>query len=140
MFNGVPLTAWKPDIAGDCILGEDERSNWTAVRQIEQGWVSAFMGLEIDAREPDAIPSAVVMDGQVTELLVTAKADRFGNELRSQRPVAVSARDIIDPFFGQKEFSAEQAHTSICFSDTDGNHRAVLVSITREEMSVQPII
>jgi len=125
-------------VAGDCVVGEYERSNGL-LRDAKQGWVRPLVGGEVWAGETDRGRAAVVVDGKVDEPLVLGTPDLVGHELTRQVAVAAVSRQVVDNVLGQDDVANEQPSARAIGDLPAEEHRSLLVMISGEEMAMENV-
>jgi len=56
----------EPDTPSNRFAGEHDGSDWLTA-ELQQGWISAFVGGELCRRETDRAASSMIVDGKVDE-------------------------------------------------------------------------
>jgi len=94
--------------------------------------------------ERDAVAAAVVVDGEVDEVVVAAAADVLADEAGGQHAIAPASGYEVGAVVGEDEVAGEQARAARALGDPGRDHRAVLVVVTREEvrhqLAVEPLV
>ncbi|HMO00369.1 MAG TPA: hypothetical protein PKD59_13230 [Miltoncostaeaceae bacterium] len=131
-----PYAVRRPNIAGQRLVREDQGTHGIA-GDVEQGWVTALVGAEIDVAEGDAVGAPVVVDGEVDEVLVPASPDVVADELRRQPPVAPCPRHEVDAVARDEEVARDEARAARRGRQARREYGAVLIAVSGEEMVME---
>ena len=93
-----PRPVQEPDVAGSGLLCED-KSAQGLVGEPEEGGVAALVRGQVRPGECDRVVPAVVVGGEVYELLLASASGLVCDELAREVPIAAGAWDVVDSIF-----------------------------------------
>ncbi len=129
-----PLAVGKPDIACNGIGREDQRTDGHAFDEIQQRRKASFVGFDIHARKGDAVVAAVIVHGEIDELLVAADARLLRDEGCEQHPVpAVSGHPIL-ALLGENERPRGEHRPGPGLQQPGLNDRTMFVTVTGKKV------
>ncbi len=136
---GVPTAVLRPDLARRGVFGEDESPDRSTPRDVQQCRIAALMRCYVVRREPNRAPPTVVMDGEIVQPQVRAVVRLFDDERGRQRPIPALARDVVYAIPREEDLARQQAGSPLSPADAGRDHRAVLITVPREEMGPQAL-
>ena len=124
----------QPDIGGDRAPAVHQGADRDAASDVEKRGVAAFVRFQIDGAELHTPVASVIMHGKVCEAGVAALQDLAVNEGRGERPVAVSASDVVGAEPGRLDVLDQQPKGRSAAYDSRAQNRSVFVLVAGEEM------
>lgn len=131
-----PPPVQQPDVAGGGLGGQDKSAHVLA-REPEERGVAALVRCQVRPGECDRVVPAVVVGGEVHELLLAGAPRLVRDELAGEVPVAAGARDVVDPILGEHDLAHEKTSASWAVGHSAEEDRAMLIVVAREEVVVQ---
>jgi hypothetical protein len=133
-----PLAAGQPEVAGDRLFGKNERPHGYAPADVEQSRVASLVRAQVVAREPHTACAAVVMHGEVGKFLVATGQDPIADEMWLEPSIAAGPWDVVNPVLCEEHVARQQPQSARPPRDPRGHDGAMLVVISREQVSEEP--